>query len=156
VPDNGLHLPETPVYLLFDLRGRPHAIGVEYIREIVPLPELTPVEEVPPEVVGVMNLRGAVIPVMDLALRLDFPPQPYNLDHCVMVVSCKERLWGLLVDNVERLVQILSTDVEMADRYHQDLPSPPLFLAGIGRLDDGLVPIIDLVNVISYAPLIQV
>src|SRR5665811_2304944 len=64
-------------YLIFGHRGARYGLNVRAVREIVWLPELSPIEELPPYIAGVFNLRGRIVPVMDLGLRFGHPREPY-------------------------------------------------------------------------------
>ena len=100
----------------FRLAGEPFALPVAQVREILRVREVTPVPQPPFPVIGVINLRGRVVPLLDLRARLDLPaPQPDAAARIVLVESQRRRI-GLLVDAVERVAQLAQSAIQ---------PSPP-------------------------------
>ena len=87
-------------YLIFCHRGARYGIDVGFVREIVWLPALAPVEESPLHVVGIFNLRGRVVPVIDLGLRFGHPRQPCLISDCVIVIDCGPMLMGIIASTV--------------------------------------------------------
>jgi chemotaxis signal transduction protein len=90
--------------LAFPLGAESYALPLEQVREIVPAPELTPLPTAPPFVIGLLNLRGDVLPVLDAALLLGspFPADP----RYVMVVSVPAGAVGLAADGLPRIVRL--------------------------------------------------
>jgi purine-binding chemotaxis protein CheW len=99
-------------YLSFQVGDEVYATNVKFVREIVRMQRLTTVPEVPHYVRGVMNLRGKVIPVMDVRLRFDLPLRVYDDRTCIIVVQVWEYLVGLVVDRVADVLDIHEDQVE--------------------------------------------
>ncbi|MCS7089617.1 MAG: chemotaxis protein CheW [Verrucomicrobiota bacterium] len=104
-------------YLTFRLGNEGYAIPVLDVREIIRHTDITPVPHMPTHVKGVINLRGKIIPVTDLRLRLGLPEAPVTDVTCVIVVQVpgvnqQPILMGLIVDAVEAVVQIHTRDLE--------------------------------------------
>lgn len=93
-----LSTPRT--LLIFDLDGARFAVDAMQVRESIWLPELTPVEEVPPHIVGIFSLRGQITPVTDLNLRFGHPARPYRLSDQIVVLELDQLLMGLIVSEV--------------------------------------------------------
>ena len=97
-------------YLLFLLGGERYGLNVREVREIVGLYPITPVPHMPPFVKGVINLRGKLIPILDLRLRFGLPEQEYASRTCTIVVEAHgrrgPRLVGLIVDSVSEVLEI--------------------------------------------------
>lgn len=92
--------------LTFQLAGSPYAVPVERVREIVRMKETTPVPRVPPAVLGVIELRGEVVQVMDLRLRLELPAGEVTRKSRIVVLHADdERVSGVLVDGVEEVLK---------------------------------------------------
>jgi len=104
-------------YLTFILDGESYGIDVLRIREIIRATKITSVPQVPDYVCGVINLRGKIIPVMDLRLRLGFGEAKATEQTCIVVVVIKmsdgkSAQMGLVVDSVAEVLNIAATDIE--------------------------------------------
>lgn len=103
-------------YLAFRLGEEEFAVPVDRIREIIPMQATTPVPRAAAHVVGVFNLRGRVVPVMDLRRRLGMPAQEPDGRTCIVVMEPGPELGrspvGVVVDGVSEVVQIPAADVE--------------------------------------------
>lgn len=104
-------------YLTFTLQRESYGIDVLKIREIIRLIGITAVPQMPAYVRGVINLRGKIIPVMDLRLRFGFPDAQSTEQTCIVVVLVqlpdgKKTQMGLVVDGVEEVVNIAAADIE--------------------------------------------
>ena len=102
-------------YLTFTLGNEEYAVGVLKVREIIKLMEITAVPQVPPYVKGVVNLRGRVIPIVDLRVRFGLPAVEYAERTCIVVVELglqdSAALIGLIVDAVSDVLTIATDDL---------------------------------------------
>ena len=109
-------MTETGKYLAFWLGNEEFAVPVGRVREIIPWQEITPVPKVPEHVLGVINLRGKVVPVMDLRQRLGMPAAERNARSCIVVLQGEGKTLrspvGAAVDGVSEVLQIAAGDVE--------------------------------------------
>jgi purine-binding chemotaxis protein CheW len=107
---------ETGKYLAFWLGSEEFAVPVGRVREIIPWQEITPVPKVAGHVLGVINLRGKVVPVMDLRQRLGMPAVERNARSCIVVLQADGKKLrspvGAAVDGVSEVLQIAAGDVE--------------------------------------------
>lgn len=99
-------------YLIFRLGEQEFAVDVREVREIVALMPVTRVPGVSSYIRGVGNLRGQIIPVMDLRLRLGVSPVPVRCERCVVVVADGCKLMGLAVDLVQEVVDMAPSEIE--------------------------------------------
>lgn len=90
--------------LVFGVAGHQYALPLERTREVLPRAALNPLPEPPPGVLGLLRLRGELLPVMDLRQRLGFPPAVPHIDHRIVVVDVGRLNIGLIVDGVDGLV----------------------------------------------------
>jgi purine-binding chemotaxis protein CheW len=104
--------------LEFRLTQNAYGIPVELVREIDPVGDITPLPNSSPFICGLMNLRGQVIPVIDLKVRLGEVRTALTRESCVIVVESSDGLMGLLVDAVSRVLNVPAEDVLPADRCH--------------------------------------
>ena len=102
--------------LIFTLGTEEFGIQVLYIKEIIGMQEITAVPNMPAHVKGVINLRGQVIPVIDLSMKFSFAPRAYTDRTCIVVVrgqsGGRERLIGAIADEVSEVLTIAAEDVE--------------------------------------------
>jgi len=104
-------------FLTFVLDSEHYGVEVMKIREIIRMQKITPVPQMPPHVKGVINLRGKIIPVMDLRLRFDLTAKEADDNTCIIVVNLVRSdggnaLNGLVVDNVEEVLNINTSEIE--------------------------------------------
>jgi purine-binding chemotaxis protein CheW len=103
-------------YLIFHLGEEEFGLQVKKVREIMGVLDITQVPQTPPHVKGVINLRGKVIPVVDLRLKFEMPAMEYSHRTCIVVTQVMgpkgTMLMGLVVDGVVEVLNIAATDVE--------------------------------------------
>jgi purine-binding chemotaxis protein CheW len=119
--------------LAFRLGDEEYALDILRIREIIKLRPITEVPRAPAYILGIISVRGQVIPVIDLRVRLRLPVRPFGKTARVLIVTRGEEIYGLMVDAVRQVVRMRDEDVE---------PPPPMigggeaefaFISGIGR-----------------------
>jgi purine-binding chemotaxis protein CheW len=103
-------------YLTFSLCEEEYALPVSFVKEIVGVPKITHIPEMPPHVKGTVNLRESVIPVVDMRLRFGFPEIPYTDRTCVVLVEFGSHAVGLIVDVVKDSTEILPESIEKPPR----------------------------------------
>ncbi|MBE7383484.1 MAG: chemotaxis protein CheW [Leptolyngbya sp. SIO1E4] len=107
-------------YFLFDLHQRLSAIEATYVEEVLALPELILIPDAPLNIVGILDLRGEVLPVLDLRLKKDGQSQPYQLSDSVVVLNQAELRIGIIVKDVQDIREISSEDITPELVEHQD------------------------------------
>ncbi len=98
-------------YLTFSLGKESYGVEVRYVIEIIGIQSITEVPEMPEYVRGIINLRGKIIPVMDVRLRFKKEPKEYNDRTCIVVIDIKGVSIGLIVDSVSEVITIPEQDV---------------------------------------------
>jgi purine-binding chemotaxis protein CheW len=145
-------------YLAFFLAGDECAIGILRVREIIEFDAVTRVPATPPWVRGVMNLRGSVVPVIDLAVKFGLPPSPVTRRTCIVVVETElegERVvMGVMADSVSQVLDVAPEDVEPAPAFGTAVRVD--YLLGLARLEDRFVLLLDIDRVLSAAELLKV
>ncbi len=128
-------------YLLFYLGDELYGVNIINVTEIIEMQRITPVPDMPNYIRGVINLRGKVIPVMDLRLRFRMSEREYDDRTCIVVTSIDKSSLGLIVDTVAEVHDIHPDNVEHASR----MPSSEgeQYVEGIGKLDDRVSVLID-------------
>ncbi|MEB3883290.1 chemotaxis protein CheW [Lyngbya sp. CCY1209] len=142
---------ESKPYLIFQLGGLTYAVEAFSVQEIFSLPSLTPIVEAPPEVVGVLNLRGDLLPVIDPNIRFGYPPNSYSIHDAVIVLKTPGSRFGILVNEVCE-VQMISPGEIVADlsenltaRFRPE-PQPEKSgrtIAGYAKIEDDIVMLFD-------------
>lgn len=150
-------------YLTFSVDGAVLAVKILRIIEIIEFRALTPVPLMPSFVRGVLNLRGAVVPVVDLKARFGRGPAEVSRKTCVVIIDLHAedapasgsgaQDIGVMVDQVNAVVEIAPGDIEPPPSIGNGLR--PDFISGMGKLNDGFVVILDLDNLLCVEELAE-
>ncbi|MCB0368142.1 MAG: chemotaxis protein CheW [Bdellovibrionales bacterium] len=130
-------------FLTFKLLKEFYGVAIENIREINRVAEITPVPKTPHYIKGVMNLRGKIIPVVNLRARFGLPAEEYTRDTCIIVIDTPVGLVGLIVDSVKEVVTLDEKVIEPPPHLNQDSDSS--FVTGMGKLEDKVLILVDVV-----------
>lgn len=130
-----------------------YALDIMRIKEIIRPQKLTPVPKAPSFIEGVINLRGAVIPVADLRKRFDQPISDENRKNRIVICSLAGKIIGLLVDEVTEVKRFERHEIAPAPQFIKG-PEADYFL-GVARRDDELIMLINLEKVLSTEELIE-
>ena len=142
---------EPTQYLTFMLSGELFAIGILVIKEIIEYQSLTEVPMMPAFVRGVINLRGAVVPVMDLQARFSRPPSQVTKRTCIVIVEIQagdeRQVIGVVVDAVNEVLDIALADIEPPPNFGARIRSD--FIHGMGKVKGKFVILLDVNQVLS-------
>lgn len=127
-------------YLTFNIGSETYAIEIRYVTEIIGIQPITEVPEVPEYIKGIINLRGKIIPVMDVRLRFKKPFLKYAERTCVIVIDVEEISIGLIVDSVAEVITIPDSDVVMPPEVSK---GSSRFIKGIGKTGKEVKLILD-------------
>ncbi|MFZ2853899.1 MAG: chemotaxis protein CheW [Rhodocyclaceae bacterium] len=148
---------EPSQYLIFTLNGESFAMDILQIREIIEFGHLTEVPMTPETVRGVINLRGAVVPVIDLSARFDRGQTAVGRRTCIVILEIDDgealQTVGIVVDGVTEVLEIAAADIEPPPAFGARMRTD--FIAGMARLGERFVIILDLASVLSLAELAQ-
>jgi purine-binding chemotaxis protein CheW len=134
-------------YLTFVLDGRRYGVPIATVREINRVSEITPVPRTPEFVVGVMNLRGKAIPVVDLRMKLGVKSSKFTRETCIIVIDTPKGESGIIVDAVQEVIDFTQDQLELPPRLHH--PGETGFVSGVGKLEDKIVILIDILLALS-------
>jgi len=138
-------------YLTFDLAGEGFGIRVLKVREIMGVQEITAVPQTPPHVKGVINLRGKIIPVIDLRLKFGLPPADYNQRTCIIVAQVEgeaaQLVMGLVVDGVSEVLNLAAAEIEDTPDFGQDFAGR--YLLGMAKVKGKVKILLDIDQVLS-------
>lgn len=119
-------------FLTFVLCKEEYGLEILKVREINGLMDITPVPRMPNFMKGVINLRGKVIPVIDLRLKFGLPQAEYTKETCIIVVDVQNTLVGIVVDTVSEVVNVSAKEIEPAPRMGQHVNTD--FILGLAKL----------------------
>ncbi len=139
-------------YLIFNLNTSLYGITTMLVEEIFSLPELTPIPEAPPDIVGVVNVRGDILPVMDLNLRFGYESPDYRLSDTVIVLRSEEIRVGLMVNQVIEVRNINGDDITKELSHGRKLGKldSKKFITGVARSDSDILILIDAEKLLKY------
>ena len=138
-------------YLTFTLAEEEYGIGILKIKEIIGMLPITSVPQTPEFVKGVINLRGKVIPVIDLRLRFGMGKIDYTERTCIIVVEIEGQegtvLIGIVVDSVSEVLNIKSDDIEDTPTFGTKLNTD--YILGMAKMEGGVKILLDIDRVLS-------
>ncbi len=138
-------------YLIFTLVEEEYGIGILKIKEIIGMLPITTVPQTPEFVKGVINLRGKVIPVIELHLKFAMESMDYTERTCIIVVEIETRsgvvLIGVVVDSVSEVLNIKEEDIEDTPAFSANLDTD--FILGMAKMGDSVKILLDIDRVLS-------
>jgi purine-binding chemotaxis protein CheW len=138
-------------YLTFAVTGESFGVAIVSIKEIIEYRATTEVPMMPPFMRGIINLRGRVVPVIDLAVRFGRPRSEVTPRTCIVIVeaqrSGEQHDLGVVVDAVSAVAEIPDADIEPAPSFGAQLRSD--FITGMGKIDEKFVILLDVGKVLS-------
>lgn len=144
-------ITETVQYLTFKLADEIFAFDVAKVREILELSSITKVPQTPDFMRGVINLRGSVVPVIDLRLNFGMPCTEQTVNTCIIVVEVNLRgeilILGVLADSVQEVVEMEPELIEPAPQLGTKLNTE--FIKGMGKMENDFVMILDIDKIFS-------
>lgn len=138
-------------YLTFSMANEEYGIGILKVKEIIGMMPVTPVPRTPGYVKGVINLRGKVIPVIDLRLRFGMPQAEYTDRTCIIVVdvttSAGELQMGIVVDSVSEVLNIKPEEIDPTPSFGTNLQTE--YIRGMAKMDAGVKILLDINRVLN-------
>lgn len=128
-------------FLTFLLKGETYGVPIHKVREINQMMEITPVPKTPPSVEGVVNLRGKILPVVNLREKLSFERAPYDRETCIVILETQMGPVGIIVDAVREVADLNESQMEVPPQMGQSHDMK--FLSALGKLEDRVIIILD-------------
>jgi len=142
---------QTQQYLTFVLSGETFAMGILAIKEIIEYADLTEVPMMPEYVRGVINLRGSVVPVIDLSVRFGKPASPVTKRTCIVIIeiiaSGERQVLGVIVDAVNAVLDIAPAEIEPPPTFGASIRTD--FIQGMGKVSNKFVILLDVDHVLA-------
>jgi len=144
-------------HLVFLIAGASYGIPILTVLDINGLMEITPIPKTPLYIKGVINLRGKVIPVMDLRLKFSMPAKEYDKQTCIIIVNVnvdeKNKQIGIIVDTVSEVFDIPLTEIEAPPEYGEHAEEG--FINGIGKVKGKLVVLLNIEKVLQTEEILE-
>jgi purine-binding chemotaxis protein CheW len=126
-----------------------YALSINKVREIQPMTDIRKVPKAPPFVEGVINLRGHIVPIIDLRKRFDLTQEEAKPSDKILIVELDKNLVGMIVDNVSEVMRFYTDEIEK---------TPPMFSAnidsqyiqGVAKLNEKLIILLDIEKLLSF------
>jgi len=134
-------------YLTFLLDKEVYAIEIKYVTEIIGFQPITEVPELPDYIKGIINLRGKIIPVMDVRLRFKKQPAEYNDRTCIIVIDVQNISVGLIVDNVSEVLSISDDSIVPPPEISRGTENR--YIKAIGKVENDVKLILDCNKLLS-------
>lgn len=143
--------------LTFSLGSEGYGVSILKVKEIIGMMDITPVPRTPDFIKGIINLRGKIIPVMDLRVKFGMPAQEYDERTCIIVAEVSmngvQKLLGVVVDTVSEVVTISPDQIEPPPEYGSSVEHNSIL--GIGKIKERVVIILDIDEVFQCDEVIK-
>lgn len=141
----------TTQYLSFVLNGEVFGIATNRVLEVLDHTEITPVPQSAKFMQGVINLRGSIVPVVDMHIKFDLPPSQRTVNSCIIIISIQldgeTTSVGAMADSVREVMDLLPENIEAAPRMGTKLNSN--FIRGMGKHNDEFIILLDIDKIFS-------
>ncbi|MCG8333082.1 MAG: chemotaxis protein CheW [Proteobacteria bacterium] len=145
------YIDDKTQFLMFGIEQGDYALDILRVREILDIPPITKVPRTPDFMLGVINLRGSVVPVVDLRQRFGMEQADYTEKSCIIIVEIegngsKARVFGLSVDAVQEVISLSPDMINEVSKVGTNIDTN--FLKGVGNYMENFVLIMDLAKVL--------
>jgi len=145
-------------YLTFNLMEEFYGVNVEHILQIIAIPEITKIPKTPDFVKGVINLRGKIIPVIDLRIKFKLPEQQYNDRTSIVIIKLKtkqsEIFIGIIIDKVLEVLDIHNEEIEDTPTFNVQLDTE--FILGMAKVKNKVVTLLNINKILTETELTQI
>lgn len=138
-------------FLTFALGSEEYGIPIQKVKEIIGIMDITSIPRTPKFIKGVINLRGKIIPIMDLRLKFGLQEKEYTQRTCIIVVEIStgetKKQMGIVVDTVSEVVNIQRGEIEAPPQYGSSLDTA--FLTGMGKVKGKVILLLEIEQVLN-------
>jgi len=138
---------EVTQYIKIRIQDEFFGIDIKYVDNIVRMQHITRVPKAPEYIKGVINLRGEVIPVFSLRIKMGLEEIEENKNFRIIILKYEGESVGIIVDEVREVANLTSDNIEKV--YHNNTEGVQNFLLGVGKTDNGLISLLDINEVLS-------
>ena len=129
-------------YIVFSINQQSFGIEIFKIKEVLSYRKITPLPQIAGFVKGVINLRGAIIPVFDMREKFNLPIVEYTQFHVIIVVEISGRVMGIIVDDISDVLEILPEEFQTTGNLPSHIQRE--YLKGVGKKDDEMIILLDI------------
>ena len=140
-------------FVSFTLGSEEYGIEIEKVKEIVRIPEISEIPDAPPVIEGVINLRGEVIPVINLRQRFDIQGEFSGESSRVIIIDVDSKFIGLIVDAVSQVLRINTADIDPVEEINNVTEE---YIKGVGKISDRLIIWLDIEKILSSKEKIEI
>ncbi len=133
----------------FQLAEALFGLDTMLVQEIIKVPEITKVYQAPKEIIGIINLRGKIVTIIDLAIKLDLPTTVETKNRRIIIVESDNEPFGLMVDYINDVIEIDGDELDAAPANVRI--SQGRFISGVFRNEDQLLAVLNLEEIINQA-----
>lgn len=134
---------EKEQFMTFGCGNETYGISIKYVNEIIGLQQITAIPESEDYIIGLINLRGKIIPVIDVRVRFGKDPLEYNDRTCVIVIDVKSTMIGLIVDKIEEVVSFSEKEILPPPSVSKLEVQSRKYVFGIGKVDGNVKLLLD-------------
>lgn len=142
---------EPRQFLTFNLKEELFCLPIESIKEIIGVSKITPVPMVPDFIRGIINIRGLVVPVIDLSVRFGWPKSDITKRSCVVIIEIEHEdnvlVLGLIIDSVSEVIEMTPSDIGEAPSFGSKIRTD--FISNMLKINDEFVVVLDVHKVLS-------
>ena len=138
-------------HLTFSLGKETYGIPIQHVQQIIGMMDITEIPRMPKFIKGVTNLRGKIIPILDLRLKFGLPPIDYTDRTCIIIVEMQvngiKKWMGVVVDAVSEVLNIQSSEIEPPPQYGTQTEND--FLTGMGKVKGKVILLLEMQKVLN-------
>ncbi len=134
-------------WVTFRLEDETYGINVMQVQEVLRISEIAPVPGAPDYVLGIINLRGNVVTVIDTRKRFGLPPGELDDHSRIVIIETQSQIFGILVDSVAEVVELRRSDIDLAPAVGNE--ESARYIQGVATVDDVLLILVDLNKLLS-------
>ncbi|MBW7573381.1 chemotaxis protein CheW [Caproiciproducens faecalis] len=143
----------TEKYLTFFIEGQLFAIPSSQVVEIIRMQPITFIPKLPPYVIGVINLRGKIVPLLDIRLKFNKDPKEYDDHTSIIVAETGDLSIGFIVDSVNDVTNVSKNQISDTPRFARDTTNH--YVKGIATLNENAVMLLDIAKILSEGEEVQ-
>lgn len=138
---------ETRRYLMFSLKDEKYAVPLLSVKEVIAMPEVTSIPHSPAYLLGIMNLRGQVITVLDLRLKFGMKPDTNNTESAVIICDLEGISLGVVVCSIESVLSLSSKQIQKRPEMLGQAKSD--YITGVAKQDENLILLLDMARALN-------
>jgi purine-binding chemotaxis protein CheW len=151
---NSTELSAANRYLTFFVDGEQYGVDISRIKEIIAPVNITHIPKTPPYVKGVINLRGSVIPVVDVRLKFDMAEKEMDIETAIIIYEINKTSIGFIVDNVEDVLLIESKNISDAPSFGSGIDTE--FVESVAEVGDDVIMLLNLEKIFEAEELLNI